>query len=190
MIAIESMSDVTLFIDLVDDLIGILLGTGRKDGDFEVLGHIFDELFGMRPHVEDLLADVEVDEGFVEIEDEVVGVVGGAGRQEGEGGHLEDLPLEGLVEEGNELEGVDFIGAYEQTFKEFDVGDLRLDKSEQPTCTCSPGDSESSNCVCRYCCPCSLSPRIHRSRSYCPESSWGMNTSWTLSFPNLFQTSA
>ena len=59
--------------------------------------------------MEYVLVHVEMDQGLVEVKDQVSGVMLCRGGQEGVGGHFEDFPFQGFIQEGDELEGVDII---------------------------------------------------------------------------------
>jgi hypothetical protein len=64
------MGDSLLFIDGVEDVVGVLLDGGGKDHDFVVFAHLAQELLAVGPYEIDafgILKFLCVDEGFIHI---------------------------------------------------------------------------------------------------------------------------
>ena len=59
--------------------------------------------------MEYILVYVEVNQGLVQVQDEVSAVVGYAGRKKGIGWHFENLPLQSLIQKTYKLKGIDGV---------------------------------------------------------------------------------
>jgi hypothetical protein len=73
------MLNTACLVDFVEDVVRVLFGCCREDGDFVVGGEVFEEFLCEGTNVEQLFGLVEVDEGFVQIQYQVV-FVGQGGR--------------------------------------------------------------------------------------------------------------
>jgi hypothetical protein len=69
MLTIESVLDILVDIDLVDDLVGIILESCGKNDDLKELGHQLDEVHAARAHQEVAIASIFniVDQGLIQI---------------------------------------------------------------------------------------------------------------------------
>jgi hypothetical protein len=69
MLAIQSVLDILVDIDLVDYLVGIVLESCGENDNLEELGHQLDEVHAARAHQEVAIASIFniVDQGLIEI---------------------------------------------------------------------------------------------------------------------------
>jgi len=69
MLTIQSVLDILVDIDLVDDLVGIVLESCGENDNLEELGHQLDEVHAARTNQEVAVASIFniVDEGLIEI---------------------------------------------------------------------------------------------------------------------------
>jgi hypothetical protein len=69
MLTIESVLDILVDIDLVDDLVGIILESCGKNDDLKELCHQLDEVHAARAHQEVAIASIFniVDQGLIQI---------------------------------------------------------------------------------------------------------------------------
>ena len=69
MLTIQSVLDILVDIDLVDDLVGIVLESGGENDDLEELGHQLDEVHAARAHKEVAVASIFniVNQSLIEI---------------------------------------------------------------------------------------------------------------------------
>ena len=69
MLTIQSVLDILVDIDLVDDLVGIVLESCGENDDLEEFGHQLDEVHAARAHQEVAIASIFniVDQGLIKI---------------------------------------------------------------------------------------------------------------------------
>jgi hypothetical protein len=122
-VAVEAVADQSPPVDLVDDVVGVLLGRSGEDGEFVVLGQVLEELRSEGTDVVGLSGGIEVDERLVQVQDEVVRVLRVRSGQEGTRGHLEHLPLEIFIDLADILQGMSGNFLVEYAEEEVGVGE-------------------------------------------------------------------